>query len=144
MRAWTDPVAPCGGECSGNYCHGSTVMSCGWGLVFNPTGLYCNTPSLEGCEHAIAYAAAREGGASSPTSSTQSSTLVAALSVAVAVLAGCVVALVVVHLRGRRAAPAADAQLSEVAVDGVSMRREFAHQTLPDDKEQQKKEACDV
>jgi len=139
-------VAPCGGECSGNYCHGSSVMSCGWGLVFNPTGLYCNTPALEGCDVAIAYATVRDAGVSSAThaSRTQSQPLVAALTVAVAVLAACVVALVVVHLRARKAAPAGDAQLSEVAVDGVSMRRGFAHQTLPEEKEEQKKEPVDV
>lgn len=111
-------------------------MDCGFGLVFNQAGLFCTQPENMGCEQSVAFAAARETDAS-PASPTQgSSTLVAVLSAAVAVLAGCVVALVVVHMRGRRA-PAGDVPLSGVAVgDGVSMRRGVAHQKLSDDAEQ--------
>merc|ERR1739847_229799 len=119
-------MIPCVGSCSGKYCHGSALMSCSPGMVFNAGG-YCNWASAEGCAATIVgHAAARSDavervngdGAVGP------SALAIIFGAGVALFASCAGVLAVRRQRRRtenvRSAPGAlggDTELSEVAMD---------------------------
>lgn len=100
-RAHDAALMSCG-ACLGTFCNGNSLIKCGNGLIFD--GTVCNWPASQGCEGDQGFAAAREAEAGAKGNST----LVAVLAAAVAILSGSLVALVVVHLRGRKTADAAE------------------------------------